>query len=102
MKGEADNETCAGPTMWPGNEGTAGITGRRHGSRLRGVHHMAQSRHRHSHPDRRATLGAALIERAAFWYQLLVLKSRTGCTVLRLRTLLETDRFTVRLALCTL
>jgi hypothetical protein len=52
-----------------------------------------------SHPDRRATLGAALIERAAFWYQLLVLKSTTWRTVLRLRTLLETDRFTTRLAL---
>jgi hypothetical protein len=52
-----------------------------------------------SHPDRRATLGAALIERAAFWYQLLVLKSVIWLTVLRPRTLLETDRFIKRLAL---
>jgi hypothetical protein len=52
-----------------------------------------------SHPDRRATVGAALIERAAFWYQLLVLKFTTWRTVLRLRALLETDRFTTRLAL---
>ena len=28
-----------------------------------------------SHPDLRATFGATLIKRAAFWYQLLVLKS---------------------------
>jgi hypothetical protein len=54
---------------------------------------------RQSHPDRRATLGAALIERAAFWYQLLVLKSTIWRTVLRLRTRLETVRFTTRLAL---
>jgi hypothetical protein len=52
-----------------------------------------------SHPDRRAALGAALIERAAFWYQLLVLKSVFWPTDLRPRTLLETDRFTARLAL---
>jgi hypothetical protein len=52
-----------------------------------------------SHPDRRATFGAALIERAAFWYQLLVLKSTTWRTILRLRTLLESDLFTTRLAL---
>jgi hypothetical protein len=52
-----------------------------------------------SHPDRRITLGAALIERAAFWYQLLVLKSVFWVTVLGPRTLLETDRFTARLAL---
>jgi hypothetical protein len=57
---------------------------------------------RHSHPDRRATLGAALIERAAFWYQLLVLKSIIWLTVLRLRTSMEKDRFTTRLAFPTL
>jgi hypothetical protein len=49
--------------------------------------------------DRRAPLGAALIERAAFWYQLLVLKSVFWLTVLRLCTFLEKDRFTTRLAL---
>jgi hypothetical protein len=54
------------------------------------------------HLDCRGTLGAALIERAALWYQLLLLKSTTWRTVLRLRTLLETDRFTTRLALRTL
>jgi hypothetical protein len=58
---------------------------------------MAQSTP-YSHPDRRTTLGAALIERAAFWYQVLVLKSVFWRMVLRLRTLLETDRFTTRLA----
>jgi hypothetical protein len=59
---------------------------------------MAYQR-RYSHPDRRAALGAALIETAAFWYQLLVLKSVFWLTALRPRTLLETDRFTTRLAL---
>jgi len=58
-----------------------------------------RNQHRHSHPDRRAIFGAALIERAALWYQLLVLKSVIWWTVLRLRTRLETVRFTTRLAL---
>jgi hypothetical protein len=54
---------------------------------------------KNSYPDRRATLGAALMERAAFWYQLLVLKSTFALTFLRLRASLETVRFTTRLAL---
>jgi hypothetical protein len=60
---------------------------------------MARLINPHSHPDRRAILGAALIKRAAFWYQLLVLKSTIWLTVLRLRTFLKTGRFTTRLAL---
>ena len=50
----------------------------------------------HSSPDHRTTLGTALIERAAFWYQLLVLKFTAWLTVLRCRAFFETDRFTTR------
>jgi hypothetical protein len=65
MTGEGDNKMRTAPSIRPGNEEEQALRATATGADCAGVHQMAQSTPQ-SHPDRRATLGAALIERAAF------------------------------------